>query len=233
MSDGAPSPTPVAPTVPPADPQDGQSPAPVPTPPPNPPAPPAGGQQPPANDVQPPANGGEKTFTQADVDRFITDRLARERDAQNKRFAQAFGIEDPNAAPDPAKAIADARTETQAAKDLAVDAVAEALALRVGIKPERVDTFIAVARQSGLFSNVDLTAAEAKTALAAALAVKANEFPEWKAGPTLPSASGGDLQQPASGKPTYTKAQLEKMSPDELAEKADDILAAYRENRIV
>jgi hypothetical protein len=225
MPDGQPpSPTPPAP---PTDPSQGQPPAPVPTPPPNPPAPPA--------PAQPSADNG-KTFTQADVDRIINERLQRaeqswqtKQDDFNKKLAELLGGKPDET--DPAKLLQQQQAATKAAQDTAIEAVAQALALKAGIKEDRVDMFVAIAKQAGMFSNVDLTP-DGKTALATALTAKANEFPEWK-GTVLPAASGGDRTQGGgNGKKTWTRQQIEAMSSAELAANADELAAAAAEGRI-
>lgn len=223
---GTPTPTPAAPPAPTPQPP-AAPPAPVPTPPANPPAP----QPTPTPPVEPPAPPAPKAFTQEDVDKLIGDRLAREREAQNKKLAELFGVTDPNAPIDPAKALADSQAAAQAAQEIAVAATAESLARAVGIKDERIDTFIAIAKQAGLFNGVNLADAAAKEALKAAIAAKANEFPEWK-GSTLPPASGGDRGQQPPGKKVWTRDEISKMSQDELAKNADELMAAYAEGRI-
>lgn len=186
---GAPTTPPAAPATPPVATPPAATP-PVPTPPPSgAPATPPAGQQ-----------GGEKTFTQTDVERILKDRMDRfeksvaekQTDAM-KKLAEVMGWQDPAAAKDPAELLKQAQQETGAVRNVAVAAVAEALALRAGIKPERIETFVAIAEKANLFKDVDLTDASARAALQAAVEKKAGEFPEWK-GATLPGASGGDGQ---------------------------------------
>lgn len=192
------------------------------------PAPPANPPvgQPPA--AEPPA---PKAFTQEDVDKLIGDRLTREREAQAKKYAELFGITDPNAPIDPAKALADAQAATKSAQEVAVAATAESLARAAGIKDDRIDTFIAIAQQSGLFKGVNLADTTAREALKVAVLAKASEFPEWKGG-TLPAASGGDRGQQPPGKKVWTRDEISKMSQNDLANNADELMAAYAEGRI-
>lgn len=194
--------TPAAPqsATPPA-PADGQPTPPATTPPvPGPPpAAPQGNRDMAAVPAAPaaPAADAAKTFGVEDVNRIVQERLAADRAAQNKKFAEALGIVDPSAPVDPAKALEAEQGRTKAAYSLALAATAESIALAAGIKPERVETFVALANASGVLKDVDLADPAAKTALRTALETEAAKYPEWK-GSTLPAASGGDRQGQAA-----------------------------------
>lgn len=182
----------------------------MPTPPANPPAP----QGAPTPQAGQPGDGQQLVqMTQDRFDQLWTERLDRAKQSwqqeqkqaeaeRNKALAAALGITDPNATPDPAKLLEQAQQQAQASRDMAVNATAQSLALAAGIKPERVETFVAIAKQAGLFNNVDLSDANARTALKAAVEAKVNEFPEWK-GSALPPSSGGDGQ--GGTNPTLTE----------------------------
>ncbi|SER95348.1 hypothetical protein SAMN05216188_11859 [Lentzea xinjiangensis] len=194
---GAPAATPPAPVAP----EGGQPPAaatpPAPTPPASTPAPQG---TPPA---QPPAGqpGGEKTFTQADLDRIIGERLEKQQKAlqsqqseQMKKLAEAMGWQNPEGAPDPAKLLEQAQQQANAYQQQAQSAMAEALAAQAGIRPERVGTFAKLVDLAGALKDVDPTSGDAvRTAIKSAVDAKAAEFPEWK-GAVLPGSSGGDGQ---------------------------------------
>ncbi|GAB2964382.1 hypothetical protein [Saccharothrix stipae] len=232
--------TPAAPqsaTPPTTGPADGQPAAPattppVPGPPPN--AQPQGNRDmavAPAGEPAATAADAPKTFGVEDVNRIVQERLAADRIAQNKKFAEALGIVDPSAPVDPAKALEAEQGKTKAAYSLALSATAESIALAAGIKPERVETFVALANASGVLKDVDLTDPNAKAALRTALETEAAKYPEWK-GSALPAASGGDRQAP-NGKPTFTRAQLAAMPQSELRARSAELLEAQREGRIV
>lgn len=216
------TPAPAEPTSQPAEPTTATPP--VPTPPPSAPT------QTQAPTEQQPA---EKNFTQADLDRILTERLDRQEKAFTDRLAKAFGVEDPAAVKDPAKLLEASQQETQTYRNLAINSTAEALALAAGIKPERIEMFARLVDLSGALKNVDATDPTAvRTAIKTAVDAKAEGLPEWK-GTTLPSSSGGDRQQSPNGKPTYTRQQIEGMSPAELAANADALAEAASEGRIV
>lgn len=193
---GAPTPTPAAPPAPTPQPP-AAPPAPVPTPPANPPVP-----TPPAGSEPSDAN---KTFTQADLDRIIGDRLTRAEQTwqqkqdeaaaeRNKQLAAVFGITDPNATPDPAKLLEQAQQQATAAQQRADTAEAKAVALAAGVKPERLDLFLRLADVSGVLKDVDRSKPEAAgVALKSAVDAALTAAPEFK-GSALPSASGGDGQ---------------------------------------
>ncbi|WP_439377478.1 hypothetical protein [Amycolatopsis lexingtonensis] len=208
---GAPATAPAPATQPGTQPQDG-----LPAAPPKPGPPPA------------------KTFTQADVDRIINERLSRQEKSIGDKLAELFGGKpaDGDGAVKPEAVLQQAQQMLDNARTTANNATAEALAQAAGIKPERISTFIGLADLTGVLKDVDQNDATAvKAAIKTAIDAKAAEFPEWKT-TTAPPASGGDRSGAQGGKKTYTRAQLEAMSSDELAANADDIVAASREGRI-
>lgn len=189
-------------------------------------------QQPAQQPAQQGAQQGEPKFTQADLDRIINDRITRERESQQKQWMAALGIQDPNAAKDPQQAAKAAQEQAATATQFAVDTLAEAVALSAGIKPDRVPVFLAVAKQAGLLTNVDLAKpTEARTALTAALTAKAGEFPEWKASTVAPS-SGGDRGVPQNGKRQWAKSELDNMSHAEMEKNLPEVQAALAEGRV-
>jgi len=181
--------------------------------------------------TQPPADA-PKTFTQDDLDRILTDRLARQEKAFTDKFAQALGITDPNAVVDPAKALAEAQEATQAAYGLAHSSTAEALALAAGIKPDKVQDFVRLVDPKAVLKDVNPTdAAAVRAALNTAVAAKAASHPEWT-GSALPAASGSDLQVQPNGKRIYSRAELKGMTQQDLRAIAGDLQLAASEGRI-
>ncbi|AUI56791.1 hypothetical protein [Amycolatopsis sp. BJA-103] len=206
--------------------------------PPTPPAP-ANGQQQDSGQTTPPKPGpppnAEKTFTQADLDRILNERLSRQEKSLGDKLAALFGNKstEGDGTVKPEDVLKRAEDMLTTARTTANTATAEALAQAAGIKPERIATFIGLANLTGALQGVDQNdAAAVKTAIKTAIDAKAAEFPEWKTTTAAP-ASGGDRSAAAGGKKTYTRADLASMSDNELADNADEILAAQREGRIV
>lgn len=177
---------------------------------------------------------GEKSFTQADLDRIINDRLTKQQDSMKKQFAQALGIEDPNAETDPAKLLEQQKSATSEAQKRADAAEAKSLALAAGVKPDRVDRFAKLVDVDSALKDVDRSdSSKVSDALKSAVASTLEDVPEFKASSAnVPSTSGGDRSSGDSGKPVYTQDQINNMSRDELIEKADDLTEALAEGRI-
>lgn len=210
------------------------------------------GQTTPPNTGQPPAtppayeppktddgdNGDAgKTFTQADLDRLINERIQRERKTfedrqaeQNKKLAQALGLaEDDADTVDPAKALEEAQTTAAKAQERADHAEAKVLAAAAGIKPERVAAFVKLCDISGALKDVDRTDAKAvEAALQAAVKQGVEEYPEF-VGTTLPASSGSDRagSQPQS----VTVEQFKKMDVDERTKLYQEQPGLYRQLR--
>ena len=206
---------------------------PVPSPPPSAPASPAVPTAPvstqPAAPATPPDAG--KTFTQDDVDRMIKDRLEKDRTAQNKRLAEAFGITDPNAPVDPAAALKTAQEQATAAVQRADLADARSLAALAGVSKEHVDTFLKLVNL-GPLKDIDRTNPAAVTAaIQQAVDAALTTAPMFK-GSALPAASGGDRTTQQDGKRVYTRAELKGMTQQELGAISADLQVAAREGRI-
>ncbi|ACU35595.1 hypothetical protein [Actinosynnema mirum] len=196
-------PTPAAPsattTTTTSAPAAGQQTAPVPTPPAAPQqqavtGTPVAAGTPAAQPVQQATPAAEaKTFTQQDLDRILTERLGRQEKTLTEKFAQVFGITDPNAAVDPAKALADAQAQATAALARADQADARALAVAAGVRPEHVETFTRLVDLSPL-AKLDRSDAGAVTAAIKAQVDAALVGAPMFKGAALPAASGGDRQ---------------------------------------
>ncbi len=226
---GAPT-TPATPTAP-------AAPPPVPSPPPSAPAPavptaPAGAE---------PADGTPLSLTQEKFDALVKERLDRAQQSwdskqaqKDKALAAALGFTDPNADVDPVKALAASQTALTNAQAFAQASAAEALALAAGIKPDKVGDFVRLVDLKGALKDVDAAdPAAVRAALKTAVDTKATAYPEWT-GSALPGSSGGDRSGVAgNGKKTWTRDEISKLSQDDLAKNADELMAAVAEGRIV
>ncbi|OZM73986.1 hypothetical protein CFN78_06775 [Amycolatopsis antarctica] len=211
---------PADPAAPPAAPPAGQQPPAT--------TPPAGdGSTPPAEPAKPGDDAG-KRFTQADLDRIISDRLGKAEQSwqqkqteQNKKLAALLGGEDPDQV-DPAKALEDAQGTASKAVQRADRAEAKALALAAGIKPERVERFVKLCDISGALDGVDRgDDAKVQAAIQSAVDSALEDVPEFK-GTNLPQSSGGDRS--GGGQQTVTLEQFKAMDVDERT-------ALYRDNK--
>lgn len=175
-----------------------------------------------------------KTFTQADLDRIINDRLTKQQDSMKKQFAQALGIEDPNAETDPAKLLEQQKSATSEAQKRADAAEAKSLALAAGVKPDRVDRFAKLVDVDSALKDVDRSdSSKVSEALNSAVASTLEDVPEFKASSAnVPSTSGGDRSTGDNGKPVYTRDQIKNMSREDLVEKSDELTQAMAEGRI-
>lgn len=171
------------------------APAPTTAPATDPAAPPPAGQPAPAVEPPKPADPAARTLTltQTELDAMIGDRLKRDREAQRKQFAAAFGITDPadsDGKQTPDQALAQAQTLIDQAQARANTASARSFAQGAQIKPERVDTLVGMVDVKAALSGVDVNdLAAVDAAIKAAVTAKAAEFPEWKQGPALPGSS--------------------------------------------
>lgn len=178
-----------APTTPPAQtapagPAQGAPPA-VPAPPPAGPAAPAAGQQQPAAGEQPkPTEPEGKTFTQADLDKILTDRLARQEKSFNDRLAKFFGGDtgEGDGQQKPEDVLAQATAMIEQERQRANTAWAHSCAQAAQIKPERIGVLIGQVDLKAALADVDATDTTAvNAAIKKAVEAKAAEFPEWKA----------------------------------------------------
>lgn len=219
-----------APTDPPAG-------APADTPPPSGGAP-AGGQTPPAD--TPPAGDAGKTFTQADLDRIINDRLAKAQTTFDQKLAEiqaTAGKTELEAAQIKAQGLEEKLgTVTQASAQRIAATEAKLAAHLAGGKADRLQHIVAQADLTAAVAD-DGTVDEAK--VAEAIGKVLEQFPEWK-GATIPSSSGGELTPGAPGaKPTYTRAEITSMTekmrgqdPAEARKTLAEINSAMAEGRI-
>lgn len=154
-----------------------------------------------------------KTFTQAELDAIIGDRVRREQEkhaALLKAEQEKAGKSDLEKAQIEKEAAEKAATEaSEKAARAVAEARVEAALAGSGVKKERIE---AVAR----LIDVDeiAKAPDAKKAAAAAVEQAKKDFPEFWAG-TAPAASGGDLNPPTGG---VTAEQFKAMNYSQRAE---------------
>lgn len=198
--------------------------------------PPADGGTPgaaPTQDAPTPTADSGKTFTQEELDRIIGERLAsRDKTWEQKlKDAQATAgkseLEAAQIKAQQAEERAAALAKTAAERVTAAEA--KAVALSLGTKPDRVAALI---KHADLTAAVDDDGNVDDSKVRAAIEKALTDFPEWKATTTV-SASGGDIK-PGSGsdKPTFTRAQIEGMSQDELIRRVDEINEAMADGRV-
>ncbi|WP_460407331.1 hypothetical protein, partial [Actinophytocola sediminis] len=180
-------------TTPPATPAPTTPAAPAPTAPaavtpPATPAAPATGQ--PAADAPKPTDPGDQKFTQADLDRILTDRLSRQEKTLGEKFAKLFGGEpEGDGKQKPEDVLAKATAMVEQAQARANAASARSYAQDAGIKKDRVGTLVGMVDMTTALSGVDTNdAAAVEAAIRKAVDAKVEEFPEWKAS-TVPGAS--------------------------------------------
>lgn len=190
---------------------------------------PAGGTTPPAA----PSGDAGKTFTQADLDRIINDRLAKERKTFEQQIEEAkatAGKSDLEAAQIKLQQTEGKLTEvTQAAAQRIAKTEAKVAAVTAGAKTDRIAAVIAQADLTDAITD-DGDVDEAK--VAAAIEKVLTDFPEWKA-ETIPGKSGGELSGGGpGGKPTFTRKQIADMSQEERLKRIDEINDALADNRV-
>lgn len=199
-------------------------------PPADPPADPPPSNDPPAD---PPADPpvGEKTFTQADLDKLIGERLAKEKvkyDQQIKDLTDNAGkseVEKLTAERDRYKDQAESGSKSGAER--LAKAEAKTAALAAGGRGDRLAKIVAEANLDGV---VDDDGTVDETKLKTAVDKVLTDFPEWKANP---GSSGGELGgKDAEGKPTFTRQQIKDMSPEERAKRVDELNEAMAAGRI-
>ncbi|PXY20326.1 hypothetical protein BAY59_31290 [Prauserella coralliicola] len=194
---------------------------------------------PPADSAKPTSNGDSdtgagKTFTQADVDRLINERIQRERKTfedrqaeQNKQLAKVLGYGDDTDDVDPAKALEAEQSRATAAEQRADLAEAKVLAAAAGIKPERVGAFVKLCDISGALKGVDRADEKAvEAAIEGAVKKGVEEYPEFK-GSSLPASSGGDRS--GGQQQSVTVEQFKKMDVDERTKLYKDNPGLYQQ----
>jgi hypothetical protein len=157
------------------------------------------GGAPPAAGTPPENEGGDKTFTQAELDEIINKRLGRERtklrseieaeQAEKARQAQMTEVEKLKSAKDQAEA--NAQTATKAANARIVKAEAKVLAAQLGVDPKFVGDVIALSGIKG--DELGEDGEPDKTALTASINAVLKDRPFYKAGSGNVTAAGRDI----------------------------------------
>lgn len=168
----------------------------------------------------------EVTMTQADLDALIAKRSGMQRKQWEKELAELgerAGLDEVERLKaekaDADNAAAEARRE---ALSIRVETTAERLALKAGVKPDRVERFL---------RNVDLSDLDELTedgkpnqaALTKLIGDTLADVPEFR-GQTAAGASGAEFGgDPA--KKVWTRAEIAKLSADDYAKHETEILA--------
>jgi hypothetical protein len=176
-------------------------------------------------EVQPTAAAPETqaaTFTQADIDRIVKDRLDRERKAAAEERKRAEMTEADKLKAEKADLEAKVtEAETRAAARM-VQAEARLQSIAVGVKPDRIDALLKLADLSTVSTgdNGEPDAKQIKAAIESAL----KAYPEFKVGP---AAKGGTDYSAGGGEQPLTEAAIMAMTPAELASNMQRVTAFY------
>lgn len=173
-------------------------------------------------------------LTQADLDRIIGERLAAERSRHEQALKDAQALAGKN---ETEKLTIERDQATQRAQEATAKAAeriarteAKVAAIAAGANPDRVAAIVRNADLAAAVKDGDVD----ETAIKAAVEKVLTEYPEWKASAQqqAPSASGGELNGGQTGKPSFTRKQLEEMPPDEMAARIDEINDAIADGRV-
>lgn len=178
------------------------------------------------------ATDAGKAFTQADLDRILNERLAKEREKFATQLEEAkatAGKSDLEAAQIKLQQTeAKLGTVTKTAAERIAKTEAKVAAVTAGAKSDRITAVIAQADLTDAVSE-DGEVDDAKVAAAIGKVLEA--FPEWK-GTTVAGKSGGELGGGAETGKSYTRAQIKAMSLEAYQAEEKDILAAMAAGRI-
>lgn len=197
-----------------------------------------GGQQ--GADQQGQATGGgqaggqqqEPKFTQADLDRIIGERVAAEKAKHDQALKDAQALAGKNETERLQTQLEQANAKvadtTQKAAQRIARTEARGVARDLDVRPDRLD---AVLKQADLAAAIgedgEVDEAKVKAAVEKVIA----DYPEWKK-TTTTSQSGGELNGGGGNKPSFTRKQLEDMSPEEMAARIDEINEAIADGRV-
>lgn len=177
------------------------------------------------------AAGAEKAFTQGDLDRILGEKLAKERTKFETQLAEAQA----NAGKSELERITAERDKfkdqaengSKAGAENLAKAEAKVIALVAGARDDRLTKVVAEADLTGV---VDDDGEVDETKLKAAIDKVLVDYPEWK---KTPGKSGGELGGGAGGdKPTFTRKQIQDMTPAERVKRLDEINEAMAAGRI-
>ena len=168
---------------------------------------------------------GEKAFTQADVDRILTERLSRAKTAHDKEmedFKALAGLNEVERYKLEAQQATDKVTATtEAASARAIAAEVKAAALIAGVKPDVLEYVLRLVDTSAVVvTDLEPDAEAVKAAVAKVL----SDMPALiKPGPAAPGRTGSDFQG-GEGAPSFTKEQIAAMSVEEFDKNHDAIM---------
>lgn len=183
--------------------------------------------------ADPPKTDEGPKFTQADLDRILGERLAAERATAQRKIQEATELAGKNETEKLTIERDQAKQREAEATAKATERIArteaKGIARDLDARPDRLTAIIAAADLSKGIKDGEVDEAAMKAELERVL----TEYPEWKKAPGGPTASGGELNgQGGGGKPTFTRAQIEAMSSQEVADRIEEINLAAAEGRI-
>lgn len=198
------------------------------------PQPPAGGEPDPA------ANTGKVTFSteqQAHIDQLIAKAHGKAKTQAEKElhsWLEEQGMDaQQRAAAEKQRAEAE-RDEARAdALRARVETAAERAAIAAGVKADRVDRFLTVAGLNP--DDLTLDGKPDPDAIKAAVEKAAGDWPEFKAIGGAPSGAptGADFTGAGGTGKTWTRAEIDKLSPDEFEKHETEIMAQLKAGKIV
>lgn len=169
-----------------------------------------------------------KTFTQADVDRIVGDRLKRERKDWESKVEEerrkAVMTEAERLQTERSEAEEKAKSAIESANRRVVEAELKAHASAAGIKAERLDYVLKLADLSGIAVTDD--GRPDSTAVRAAVSMVTRDFPEIVSGGRMPKV-GGDFSKPNPGETPLSDEAIGRMSNTELKRRLPEIRAFY------
>lgn len=171
---------------------------------------------------------------QAHIDRLLEQNSGKTRRVVEREFRQWLeeqGMDAQQRAEAERQRLAaerdEARREAVAAR---VETTAERLALKAGVKADRVDRFLRLVDLSDLESLAPDGKVDAD-AIQAAVDAELDSTPEFKgaAGASTPAAgTGADMSGSGGTRKQWTRAEIDKLSPAEFAEHEKEIMAQVR-----
>jgi hypothetical protein len=181
-----------------------------------------------------PAPTASVTFSQADVDRIVVDRVKRatqeasdkaKADADKAKLDETERLKLEKKEAEDAKTAAEARIEKTI-----VNADAKVALLAAGIKPENVNRILSMLDLSGVTVTDEIPDSKA---IASAVNQIKGEFPELFGAQQGAGRSGGDFKGGGGNKRIWSRAEIGALQGTKDYEThRDDILAAAREGRI-
>jgi hypothetical protein len=153
---------------------------------------------------------------------------AAEFESFKKGLAAALGIETQEEQPDPEK-MASTITELQAQnRALRLEKLWASAASKAGAD---ADLTFALARSSDFVRDLDVDSAGIEESLVDYLEKAISENPKLRAGPGAPPRSGTEISG-GTGTKTFTRAEIEGMTPDEIEKNWDAISEQMASGRI-